>query len=54
MLDWDDGEYEHTAATLTPAAALACERLGLEPGLDVLPGTFLTTSRYELVALEKR
>jgi SAM-dependent methyltransferase len=36
MLDWDDGEYERTAATLTPAAALACERLGLAPGLDVL------------------
>ncbi len=36
MLDWDDGEYERTAGTLTPAAALACESLGLTPKLDVL------------------
>jgi len=36
MLDWDDGEYERTADTLAAAAALACERLGLTPELDVL------------------
>jgi cyclopropane fatty-acyl-phospholipid synthase-like methyltransferase len=42
MTDWSAGAYETTAAQLEPAAALAVDALGLQPGesvVDVACGT---------------
>jgi hypothetical protein len=35
-MDWSDGTYEHTAATLTDAADAVVEALALSPGARVL------------------
>lgn len=36
MLDWDDGDYEHTAETLVPAAEAVIDVAAIESGMQLL------------------